>query len=112
MFDESKYCLGKLCKRGHNYGGTGKSLRYKKNRVCTSCMRIASSLYAKWYPERIRKYSQKRDKKDRDNLSDNYIINDLRQGTTLETGDIPQELVELKRAELKLKRRLKDARKD
>ena len=36
MFDESKFYLGRLCKRGHEYEGTGKSLRYLW-RGCVEC---------------------------------------------------------------------------
>jgi len=31
-FDKSKYYLGTVCKRGHDYEGTGMSLRYKSNK--------------------------------------------------------------------------------
>lgn len=36
-FDESKYYLGRLCKRSHNYSQTGKSLYYKSCRKCLDC---------------------------------------------------------------------------
>lgn len=36
-FDKSKYYLGTLCKRGHDYEGTGKSLRFIKRRGCVDC---------------------------------------------------------------------------
>lgn len=32
--------LGNLCKRHHEYKGTGKSLRYRINGSCTKCLRI------------------------------------------------------------------------
>lgn len=35
-FDEEKYVLGSLCRRGHEWGATGKSLRSGKN--CYCCM--------------------------------------------------------------------------
>jgi hypothetical protein len=38
-YDASKYKLGKLCKRGHDYEGTGQSLLYKRNSVCVTCDR-------------------------------------------------------------------------
>jgi uncharacterized protein with PIN domain len=37
-YDSQKYQLGKLCKRGHDYQGTGRSLRYKYY-VCVECKR-------------------------------------------------------------------------
>jgi len=39
-FDESKYYLGTLCKRGHDYEGTGKSLRWIRKHECLKCKRI------------------------------------------------------------------------
>lgn len=37
-FDESRYYLGTLCKRGHDYCGTGLSLRYP-SRHCVECLK-------------------------------------------------------------------------
>ena len=36
-FDENKYYLGTLCKRGHEYKATGKSLRCIRRRACVVC---------------------------------------------------------------------------
>lgn len=36
-FDEDMLYLGTLCKRGHEYKKTGKSLRRKVNRACIKC---------------------------------------------------------------------------
>jgi hypothetical protein len=36
-YDTSKYVLGKLCPRGHNYHGTGQSLRHRQRHVCLEC---------------------------------------------------------------------------
>jgi hypothetical protein len=36
-FDTTKYVLGKLCPRGHDYHGTGQSLRYLRRHVCLAC---------------------------------------------------------------------------
>jgi len=47
-FDTSKHYLGTLCKRGHDYKGTGKSLRYKciqkgkKTGPCIECRKEAN----------------------------------------------------------------------
>lgn len=38
--DTEKFKLGKLCKRGHDWEGTGRSLRYKKDCNCTACRGI------------------------------------------------------------------------
>jgi len=40
-FDESKYYLGKLCPHGHDWEGTGRSLRSVVGWHCTICKRIA-----------------------------------------------------------------------
>jgi 5-methylcytosine-specific restriction endonuclease McrA len=46
-FDTAKLVLGSLCKRGHDYEGTGQSLRRFKNRYCVECDRAkAASKYA------------------------------------------------------------------
>ena len=39
--------LGKLCRRGHNWKGTGKSIRYLKNDTCCECSRIVKIEYRK-----------------------------------------------------------------
>ena len=36
-FDTKKYLLGKLCPRGHDYYGTGQSLRHLRRHVCLAC---------------------------------------------------------------------------
>jgi 5-methylcytosine-specific restriction endonuclease McrA len=36
-FDQDKFRLGRLCKRGHDWRGTGKSLRYIKAKNCFQC---------------------------------------------------------------------------
>jgi hypothetical protein len=36
-FDAGKYVLGKLCPRGHDYHGTGQSLRHLRRHVCLAC---------------------------------------------------------------------------
>lgn len=42
LLDDSKYFLGLLCKRGHDFQGTELSQRYKKNQVCVKCARMSS----------------------------------------------------------------------
>ena len=36
-FDTSKYSLGKLCPRGHDYHGTGQTLRRLPRHICLQC---------------------------------------------------------------------------
>ena len=36
-FDTTKYVLGQLCPRGHDYHGTGHSLRHLRRHVCLAC---------------------------------------------------------------------------
>jgi hypothetical protein len=36
-YDPGKYVLGKLCPRGHEYCGTGQSLRHRRRHVCLAC---------------------------------------------------------------------------
>lgn len=43
-FDTNKFYLGKLCIRGHDYEGTGHSLRYK-SRKCVECNKLQNK---KW----------------------------------------------------------------
>lgn len=44
-FDESKFRLGPLCKRGHDWHGTGRSLRY----VHDGCVECKAETRAAWY---------------------------------------------------------------
>ncbi len=37
--------LGKLCKRGHDWGGKGKSLRYNGDGKCCECVKMRLKLY-------------------------------------------------------------------
>ena len=39
QYDAARYKLGKLCRRGHEYEGTGQSLLYRRNSVCVACDR-------------------------------------------------------------------------
>lgn len=44
-FDVSKYFLGKLCIREHDWNGSGKSLRRLINRNCVECAKISKAKY-------------------------------------------------------------------
>lgn len=39
-FDETRYTLGTLCKRKHNWNNTGKSLRRKAGNHCLECRKV------------------------------------------------------------------------
>lgn len=39
-FDPAYYYLGSICKYGHDWSGTGQSLRAITNRWCTECARL------------------------------------------------------------------------
>ena len=65
-------------------------------------------------PERYqhaREYFRTRAQKDRDDLNDNYVKYVLTLDSELSFPDIPPELVELKREQLKLKRQLGNSKK-
>ena len=49
-FNQDKYYLGKLCKRGHGWEDSGMSLRLIRNGDCRSCIaqRKTSPEYKKW----------------------------------------------------------------
>jgi hypothetical protein len=36
-YDPTRYFLGVLCPRGHDYAGTGQSLRKRQNHSCQRC---------------------------------------------------------------------------
>lgn len=38
-FNEQRHYLGALCKRGHDWHGSGKSLRLRSDRHCLDCVR-------------------------------------------------------------------------
>lgn len=40
--DSDKFCLGRICLRGHEYKQTGKSLRYKNKKTCVVCAKERS----------------------------------------------------------------------
>lgn len=42
-FDESRHRLGKLCPQGHDYQGSGQSMRYRCNGACVGCHMVDSN---------------------------------------------------------------------
>jgi len=53
-FDESKLYLGALCSRGHDWDGTGRSLRYKSNKTCVDCTKKGDQYWRLSNPEKAR----------------------------------------------------------
>jgi len=68
-FDETKYYLGKLCKRGHDYDGTGKSLRYMSHN-CVECIKISRALYQKEDAEKLKEYRKNYQKENAEKLKE------------------------------------------
>jgi hypothetical protein len=68
-FDETKYYLGKLCKRGHDYDGTGKSLRYMSHN-CVECIKISRALYQKENAEKLKEYRKNYRKENAEKLKE------------------------------------------
>ena len=63
-FDPKKKFLGKLCRKGHAYKKTRKSLRYKFEHChCVECRGIQQRIYAQKNKEKTRARSQKNSKK-------------------------------------------------
>ena len=128
-FNPEKHVLGKLCKHGHEYGTSGRSMRLKSTGTCVICDSIRYLKYRQSHKEQARayrnKYVQSHREQDRARhkrywqvhreqiiagaarraaqLGDGYVIR--RIVDTYELGipptQIPQELIELKRAQLK-----------
>ena len=46
-FDSTVFVLGSLCRRGHDWNGTGKSLRYRKHKTppCVECLKITKQAW-------------------------------------------------------------------
>jgi 5-methylcytosine-specific restriction endonuclease McrA len=58
-FDDSKQYLGELCLHGHEWDGTGKSLRSKKKNTCVICQRLATRNWRERNLERVKAYQAK-----------------------------------------------------
>lgn len=53
-FDENRFYLGRLCKRGHDWNGTGRSLRRKNHRACILCFQEQNrKSYWKYREQRV-----------------------------------------------------------
>lgn len=60
-FSEAKHYLGKLCCRGHDFNGTGKSWRHIKHRNCVECLRQSAREWNKANPERAAANTKRKD---------------------------------------------------
>jgi hypothetical protein len=60
QFDTEKLYLGKLCKRGHDWNGTEKSLRNRKKSNCVSCVSLQCKEWRKKNSEKVKLYEKKR----------------------------------------------------
>lgn len=125
--------LGWLCKRGHDYKGSGKSLRLKKTYDCIICHRIRSNDFfhqnkikevetrKKWkvnnkgkvlemsikYRKLNRELIASKSKQNRKELKDFYVIERLKGRKNIQSN-LLNVLVEAKRMELLIKRKLKE----
>ena len=58
-FDPEKFYLGKLCLRGHDWDGTGQSLRRKSTRACVDCGKEHSRRWRSQNREIQKEYSRR-----------------------------------------------------
>jgi len=52
-FNPEQHRFGKLCKRGHGYEDTGKTVRFKANGVCVACSRAQNVNYHQEHKDEI-----------------------------------------------------------
>jgi len=133
---KGKY-LGTLCKRGHEWENSGKSLRFRSD--CLECKRIRGLINREGYKDRcnelarirrdnayykkewvIRRestkkwlavnpnYYRERSVRERISLADPYIKRSIIQKSKLKFKDVPLQLVELKRIHMKISRLIKE----
>lgn len=59
-FDAAKFYLGKLCKRGHEWEGSGQSLRYRSgDKLCVECQKVRKHKYDKAKSEQLKEVKRK-----------------------------------------------------
>ena len=127
---ERRYTLNKFkkcskCKEEKSLDcfGLNKNGRYGVGNRCKDCNLIYFKEYYLKNKEKINKYFKeyrsknkenckkivkKYKKKQREQLEDGYIVQLITQNTGLTTADIPSELIEAKRLEIKIKRIIKE----
>lgn len=82
------------------------SRQRKRVRNNPTTIKAEHAVYAKKYRERLTKNERERCKKRRDELHSQYIKAYLARGTTMSKKDIPQELIEVTRILIKIKRKI------
>jgi hypothetical protein len=60
--------------------------------------------------EKTREYAREYGRRSREYMSDAYLIRKIMQNTTLKSADIPKELIELKRVQLQITRKLRESK--
>jgi len=99
-------------KRSREYYLKNKENLRKKSREYNSKNKEKINKYFKEYrsknKENCKKIVKKYKKKQREQLEDGYIVQLITQNTGLTTADIPSELIEAKRLEIKIKRIIKE----
>ena len=74
-FDESKFYLGKLCKRGHKFENSEQSLRFVQSHSCKKCIKEYYPIYYKKNKKKlslIAKSYYKKNRKIRQSYQRNY----------------------------------------
>jgi len=59
VFNPIKHILGKICRHGHDYQGTGLSVRLKNRGTCVFCKREGNRKLLKANPEKMSEYRKK-----------------------------------------------------
>jgi len=67
-FNPEIHYLGVLCKRGHDYDGTGKSLRNKKSDRCSECSKALSKAYHEANKDKAKTYNKAYNKANKDDI--------------------------------------------
>lgn len=85
-----------------------KAYRQKYYRKNKESIRDKCAKWRKKNPDKLREYVRKSSAASREKLNSCYIRTYLTMGTTLKAKDIPQELVEAKRLQLLIARKIKE----
>jgi len=105
----NKTYIKNTCKLCYNQKCNEKNkLKYKNNvKFRLQVINYSKTRYLQNINNQI-EYSLERNRKERSRLFDNYIKKLISDGNNLKFADIPQELIELKRKQLKLYRHVKN----
>jgi|APGre2960657404_1045060.scaffolds.fasta_scaffold55646_2 hypothetical protein len=83
-------------------------IKYYADPVMKQRLTARINKWRKEHPDKVKKYKNKSDDRIRHSLADEYVKRLIVQRTTLKYGDIGQELIEIKRKQLTLKRKIKN----